>query len=250
MEKDRMAKREYDGEEVTLDLTELFLTIWKKMYLVIVVGALFAVLAYMGTKMFITPLYTSTTKLYVLSKHDEGTAITYSDLQTGTQLTKDYMELVKSRPVMEQVINELNLDMSITDLKDSITVDTPEDTRILEVAVENADPELAKTIADKVREAVSVQIKEIMAVESVNTVEEGNLPEEASSPNVLKNAVIGGLLGCVLVVGIISLIFILDDTIKTPDDVEKYLGLNVLTSVPIKNSDKKQRKNRTANKKH
>lgn len=243
MEKNVMVNKEYE-DEINVDLAELLLTIWQKMYLVILVGIVCAGIAYMGTKIFITPLYTSTTKMYVLSKQDEGTAITYSDLQTGTQLTKDYMELVTSRPVLDKVIDKLNLEISAEDLKRTITVDTPEDTRILVVSVENADPELAKKIADEIREAVSIQIKSIMAVESVNTVEEANLPEKKSSPNTLQNTMLGGVIGCILVIGVISLLYILDDTIKTPDDVEKYLGLNVLTSVPI-NNRKKQGKSRS-----
>lgn len=237
MKKNGMINKEYE-DEISLDLAELLLVIWQKMYLVILVGIICAGIAYMGTKILITPLYTSTTKMYVLSKQDESTAITYSELQTGTQLTKDYMELVKSRPVLEKVIDKLNLEMSAEELKRTITVDTPEDTRILVVSVENEDPELAKTIADEIREAVSIQIKSIMAVESVNTVEEANLPEKKSSPNTLKNTMLGGIIGCILVVGIITLLYVLDDTIKTPDDVEKYLGLNVLTSIPIYNRKK------------
>lgn len=247
MKKNGMISKEYD-EEISLDLAELLLVIWQKMYLVILVGVICAGIAYMGTKLLITPLYTSTTKMYVLSKQDESTAITYSDLQTGTQLTKDYMELVKSRPVLEKVIDKLNLEMSVEELKRTITVDTPEDTRILAVSVENADPELVKKIADEIREAVSVQIKSIMAVESVNTVEEANLPEKKSSPNTLKNTMLGGFIGCILVIGIILLLYVFDDTIKTPDDVEKYLDLNVLTSVPIYNRKKQGKSTSTKGK--
>ena len=97
-------------------------------------------------------------------------------------------------------------------------------------------------IADQIREAVSVQITEIMSAEAVNTVEEGNLPENPSSPSMMKNIVIGGFLGCLLAVGIILLKFMLDDTIKTPDDVEKYLGLGVLASIPVQPGTKKSKK--------
>ena len=91
---------------------------------------------------------------------------------------------------------------------------------------------------------MSVQITEIMFAEAVNTVEEGNLPENPSSPSMMKNTVVGGFLGCLLAVGIILLKFMLDDTIKTPDDVEKYLGLGVLASVPVQPGTKKAKKTR------
>ena len=76
----------------------------------------------------------------------------------------------------------------------------------------------------------------------MNTVEEGNLPSSPSSPNTMKNMAAGGLLGLLIAAGIIVLVFVLDDTIKTPDDVEHYLGLNVLTSIPIQEGVKKSKK--------
>lgn len=242
VENGRIISRDLEEDEISIDLMELISVIFRKLHVIIFVGILFAAISFAGTKFLITPMYTSTTKMYVLSKQNDNATVTYSDLQTGTQLTKDYMELVKSRPVLEKVINELHLDMSSDALKDSITVETPEDTRILSVSVEHPDPEMAKEIADKIREAVSVQITEIMSAEAVNTVEEGNLPENPSSPSMMKNIVIGGFLGCLLAVGIILLKFMLDDTIKTPDDVEKYLGLGVLASIPVQPGTKKSKK--------
>jgi len=190
----------------------------------------------------VTPKYTSDTKIYVLTKQDSNAGVTVNDLQTGTYLTKDYMELVKSRPVLEQVIAVLNLDMTSEELSGMITVENTADTRILTIRVESEDPKEAKAIADAVRESVSVQIPEIMNADSVNTVEEGNLPTSPSSPNLMKNMALGGLLGLLLAIGIIALIYILDDTVKTPEDVENFLGLNVLTSIPISEGFKKTKK--------
>lgn len=152
------------------------------------------------------------------------------------------MELVKSRPVLEQVIAVLNLDMTSEELSEMITVENTADTRILTIRVESEDPKEAKAIADAVCESVSVQIPEIMNADSVNTVEEGNLPTSPSSPNLMKNMALGGLLGLLLAIGIIALIYILDDTVKTPEDVENFLGLNVLTSIPISEGFKKTKK--------
>lgn len=237
-----MMNPEVDNDEITIDLTELFMAIWRKLHLVILTGIVVALLAFIGTKLFITPMYTSVTKVYVLSRQDGNANVTYSDLQTGSSLTKDYIELVKSRPVLEQVIAILNLDMTAEELADTITADTPTDTRFLRISVENEDPKTAKEIADAIRESVSIQITEIMEVDSVNTVEVGNLPTAPSSPSTMKNMLIGGILGVLLAIGIIVLIYILDDTIKTPEDVEYYLGLNVLTSIPIEEGVKKSKK--------
>lgn len=180
--------------------------------------------------------------MYVLSKQDGGSSVTYADLQTGAQLTKDYMRLVTIDPVMEQVISELELDMSVSELRKSINVSSAGDTRIVSISVENADPKKAKEIANTLRETVGEQIVAIMNADAVNTVAEASLPTAPSSPSTMKNTAIGGILGFLLSIGVIVLIFVLDDTIKTPEDVENYLGLNVLASLPIKEGTAKTKK--------
>ena len=222
-----------ENDEITIDLTELFMTLWSKAHIIILTGILLGLLAFVGTKLFITPMYTSTTRFYVLTKTTDTGNVTYNDLQTGSQLTKDYAELVKSRPVLEEVISVLNLDMETEELADKITVTTPTDTRVMSINVEDADPKRARDIADAVRQAVGIQIQDIMDVDSVKTVEEANLPDHPSSPSVMRNTLIGAILGILISAGIIILIFMLDDTVKTPDDVETYLGLNVLASIPV-----------------
>ena len=101
------------------------------------------------------------------------------------------------------------------------------------INVEDPQPKQARDIADAVRQAVSIQIKAIMDVDSVQAVENANLPDHPSSPSVMKNTLIGAILGILIAAGIIILVFMLDDTVKTPEDVETYLGLNVLASIPV-----------------
>ena len=113
-----------ENDEITIDLTELFMTLWSKAHMIILAGILLGLLAFVGTKLFLTPIYTSTTKFYVLNKTSDTGSVTYNDLQTGTQLTKDYAELVKSRPVLEEVISVLNLDMETEELAKKITYHT------------------------------------------------------------------------------------------------------------------------------
>lgn len=231
--------RDIENDELTIDLGELFSVLWNKAYIIILAGIVLAFAAFAWTQLFITPKYTATTSMYMLTKTDGSSGVTSTDLQTGTQLTQDYMELAKSRSVLEKVIATLNLDMTAEELGSSITTENTENTRILTIKVENEDPELARDIANALREAASNKIKDIMDIDAVNTIEEANLPTSPSSPSVMKNTAIGAFLGILLSAGIIILIFILDDTVKTPDDVENYLGLNVLTSIPIQEGEEK-----------
>lgn len=235
----------FEQDEITIDIGELLSVLWSKAHIIILAGIVFALAAFAGTKLLITPQYDSVTKIFVITKQNENT-VTSSDLQTGTLLTKDYIEMVKSRPVLEEVIAVLNLDMTVEQLANAITVATPAETRMISIIVRNEDPKRAKEIADAVREAAGIQIKNVMDIDAVNTVEEANLPTQKASPNTMKNTLLGAVLGVVIAIGITVLFFILDDTIKTSDDVERYLELNVLASLPLKEGAKKSKKAKSA----
>lgn len=230
-------------EEIELDLREVFGALLRKIWVILFVGIIAALGALLASQFLITKMYESTTKVYVLNKQD-NTMVTYTDLQTGTQLTKDYMELVTSRPVTDQVISDLGLVFDSRTLAGMITVQTPQDTRILKITVRDKDPYQARDIANAVREASATHISNVMDIKSVNVVEKANLPERPASPNVMKNTLIGGVLGCFLAVFAVLLLFLLDDTVKTPDDVEKYLGVSVLGSIPVASvAGEKKKKN-------
>ena len=118
------------------------------------------------------------------------------------------------------------------DLKKKITVTVPTDTRIVTITVEDAEPWVAQAIANAIRISASTHISDVMNTEAVNVVEEGNLPDSPSSPKVVKNTIIGGIIGVFFAVAIIILIYVMDDTIKNPDDIEHYLKVSVLGSIP------------------
>lgn len=222
-------RREVPDNDV-IDLVELFYALKRKIFLIIAVGLLGGCLFGAYTAFFIEPLYTSTSSILVLSK--ETTLTSIADLQLGSQLAADYQVLIKSTSVMEDVIDELNLKMSAEQLRGSISITNPSDTRILEITVTNTDGALAKKIADKVVEVASDYIGDKMEVIPPKIIEKGKIPTVQSSPSMSKNVMMGILLGIVLCCGIICVLTIMDDSIKSEDDLEKYLGITVLASVP------------------
>lgn len=231
-----------DVEEI--DLLELFAAILDNIGIVILSTLAGFVIVYLATTLFIKPTYESTTKIYVLNRQDDSSnSITYTELQTSTQLTKDYMELVTTRPVIENVISELGLeDVTYEDLVKDISVSTATDGRIISITVSAKSPLLAKQIADSVRNTVSTQIVDIMDVEAVNVVEDANLPDKKAKPATMKNSVLGGLVGLFLSCGIVCILAITNDYIKNSDDVEKYLGLSTLGNIPLEEKDKSKGK--------
>nr|WP_288744102.1 Wzz/FepE/Etk N-terminal domain-containing protein [uncultured Mediterraneibacter sp.] len=220
----------HDDDEVEIDLRELFYAL--KKHILIVLAALLAgaVIAGAATKIFITPVYSATSTMLVLTK--ETTLSSLADLQIGSQLTKDYNILITSRTVLQDVVDELNLEMSYKELKECITVDNPTDTRILSITATNTDPEMAKKIADTLAKTSADFIGDKMEVTPPKIIEEGEVPTVQTSPSTKKNVMIGALAGLVLSAGIIILLTLMDDTIKSEDDIEKYLGLTTLASIP------------------
>jgi capsular polysaccharide biosynthesis protein len=234
-----------DNDVIEIDLKVIFFVLLHKLWLIILIGIIGATSAWALSSYILKPVYTSTAKVYVINKQDEN-AFSYSDLQSGTQLTQDYKVLVKSRVVTEQVIKKLNLNMSSEFLSASIQVNTPKDTRILEINVIDEDPILAKQLADTVAEISAERIVSLMDVKKVNIIDEGNLPKTPSSPNIRKNTILGGIGGATLVSVIIVLIHLLNDRIRTIDDIEKYLGITALGMLPLEEAiqEKKHKKER------
>lgn len=241
-----MENHKENNNEIEFDLLEIVQILLSRFWLILAVGFVAAIACFAISSYVLTPYYESTTKIYILNKTDD-TAVTYTDVQMGTQLTKDYAELINSRYVIEKVIEQLALeDMEYEDLMKKVSVDTPVDTRIVSITVENTNPELAMRIANCIREVAGEHIQNVMDIEAVNVVETANMPMEKSGPSVVKWTLIGAAAGVFLVCAIILIIFLLDDTIKSTEDVEKYLGLSTLALIPVISEDNtaKNRKNK------
>lgn len=217
-------------EELEIDLRELFYAVKKKIWWVLATGLLLGCIVGAYTQVFVAPTYTSTSSMLVLSK--ETTLTSMADLQLGTQLTGDYQVLIKSTPVMEQVIENLGLNMSAGALKNSISLENPGSTRILNLSVTSTDPELSKTIVDELAAVSSEYIGDKMEVVPPKVIEEGQIPTYKDGPNVKKNALIGLLAGFAISGGLVCLLAMMNDTIKTEDDIARYLGISTLATVP------------------
>lgn len=227
-----MGKDNVQNDEVEIDIGHILSILLEKILVIIATGIIVGLAGFLVSKFLITPKYESETKLYVLNRANDS-ATTLSDVQLSTQLTKDYQILVTSAPVMNQVIKELGLNMKASELASTISVDTPSDTRVLQITVTSDDPKRAKDIADKVAQVSSKKICDIMKIEQVNVIEEGSMSEEPAVDTVQKWTLIGLALGIVLSCAVIIIRSMLDDTVKTTEDVEKYFDLSTLAVIPI-----------------
>lgn len=240
-----LMNRQDDAMEI--DLLELFRAWKRRIWLILLVTFLGGSIGFAFSKLALTPQFTSTAMMYVLSK--ETTLTSLADLQIGSQLTQDYKVITTSRPVLEGVIEELGLDLTYEQLKQKISIGNPQDTRILSVTVTDPDPQMAKKIVDSVANVSSEYIGDIMEMIPPKMIEDGQLPTQKSSPSNAKNAMLGAMLGMILTCGLITLQIILNDTIQTEEDVEKYLGLTVLAEIPVRDGEEVSGKSEKAKKK-
>lgn len=220
----------YEQDEIEIDLKELFSVVISRLWLILLVGVIFAGATGVYCKFIATPLYTSTTQLYILGSSAGISSL--SDLTMGSQIAQDYIVVTQSRPVVEEVIKNLELDMDYEDLLEVTTIENPADTRMLSISVTDPDPTLAKEIVDQYARVSGARISEIMDISEPTIVERGYVADEKTSPTTGKNTVIAGVLGVFLAAAIVIIRHLLDDTIKSADDIERYLGLNTLGTLP------------------
>lgn len=219
---------EQQQDELEIDLKELFFELlghWKTLALSTV---LVAAIVMVVSKFILVPQYESTASLYVLS----NSITSIADIQIGTSLTQDYLVVVNGRPVLEQVIENLDLKENYISLGSKITLNNPADSRILEITVRDKDPDHAKAIADEMANVASDYISIKMDQSAPTIIQNGYADGKPVSPNIIKNTIIGALAGFLLAAAVVIITYLLNDTIMTGEDVEKKLGMNLLGSLP------------------
>lgn len=239
----------HEDDEIEINFREVLFALKKKLLIIFAVIILGAGIAGGYTKLLVTPIYSSTSTMLVLTK--ETTLSSLADLQIGSQLTKDYSILITSRPVLEDVIDNLDLGIDYKTLKGMVSINNPEDTRILEITVTNSEPQKAKEIVDELSKVSSDFIGDQMEVVPPKIIEEGEIPKAQTSPDMKKNVALGALAGLILSAGIIVLMTVTDDTIKSEEDIERYLAIPTLASIPDRKdyiSGKKNKKRRRGKK--
>lgn len=217
--------------EIEIDLRGLLLYLIKRGKMIAASVLICGAVGFFVSSFILPPEYQVSTRIYVLNRGSEN-VVSYSDYQISNQIIEDYKVLITGQNVTKEVIENLELEMSSDELEEMIHVTAPENTRVLQITVTDTDPVRAVNIANSVRQIASDQIQKIMAVESVNLVYEAELPEEPTGPDVLMITLISAAVGLVTILVVLTIIHILDDTIRTEEDVEMYLGVSVLGVIP------------------
>ncbi len=219
-----------DNASIEIDVLYLLRKLWSKKFFIIFIALVVGTIALLGSVFLIKPKYSSTTRIYVVSKTTDS--ITSQDLQAGSYLVNDYKEVITSNEVLSSVIDQEKLSISTSELSNMITVEVPTDTRVISISVEDTDAQEAADIANTIREVAAEKIKAVTKVDDVTTLEAAEVASKPSSPNVKRNALLGALVGGFLAVVSILVLEVLDDRVRRPEDVEEVLGMTLLGVVP------------------
>ena len=219
-------------EEINLE--ELFkFFIFKIKFIGLSVGVCL-VLGFIYVQFLLTPMYHSSTTLILVSNNNQQNSATLqSEVNLNKNLVTTYSEIVKSRSVLSQVIDELDLDDTTEELSKRITVSSVEDTEIIKIQVSDKNNKEAKKIASTTSEVFMKEVKEIYNLTNVSTIDEASLEKEPYNVNLIKQLFIAAAAGLVISMVVVFLIFYFDTTIKSSKDIEEKLELPVIGNVTL-----------------
>lgn len=231
-------------EETEIDLIDLAWALLDKIHYIVLCFLIGAVIMNAYSYFLVRPTYKSTAKMYVVSA-SKNSVVDLDALNIGTSLTADYEQLMLSYPVLEQVINKLNLDMDSDTLAKMITLENPTDTRILNINVVSTDPKSARDIANTLMDVSVDYLPKTMSTNAPNVAQKAKLADHKDGPSYTKYTVISALAGAFLYCMYLVVKYLMDDTIHTADDMEKYFDIVPLAVIPDVSelaSEKQQKK--------
>ncbi|WP_438832811.1 Wzz/FepE/Etk N-terminal domain-containing protein [Streptococcus pluranimalium] len=215
-----------------IDILQLLKKLWSRKFLILLISLIGAASGLLISLFIITPEYKSTTRLYVVNQSSGTDNLTVQDIQAGGYLVNDYKEIITSEDVLTQVIEKEGLAMTPSKLSSKVSITIPNETRVISINVMDENARSASDIANSLREVASEKIKAVTNVEDVTTLEAAKPANSPSTPNTKRNILLGFVVGLSLSTIAILLLEVLDDRIKSPEDVEEQMKLTLLGIVP------------------
>ena len=226
--------------EETIDLKEYFYIIKKRAWIIALITVTAMIASGIISFFLLSPVYETKTTLIVNTEQvNETNTITGDQLNVTQKLTLTYGEIIKSRTVIDEVIQALNLNMEYGEVSKMITVSPVKDTQIIAITVQDTNPQRAADIANTIPRVFTKEVKRITKANSVEVIDKAVVAENPIKPNKIMNIAIAGVLGVMIGLFIIFVLEYMDNKIKTPQDIEKYIELPILGVIPNENMSKK-----------
>ena len=214
-----------------LDLVDLFGFYISRLPLLIATVIIGALGAGLITQFFIKDQFTATSRMYMVSASSDS-VVNLADLNVGTSLSSDYVELMQTRPIVEDVIKTLGLKYSYEKLVSMLDLSVVTNTRIVKISATSTDPKEAMDIANQMARTARIQLPKVMEAPTPSIAEMAVLPTRRSSPSLFRNVALGAIGMLIIALGILTVIYRMDDTIKTSEDLERAFGVMPLSVIP------------------
>lgn len=221
-----------NNKSINIDVGYLLRNLWKKKIAILVIAILVTGGVFLYTYFVVTPKYKSVGKLYISNQKMQDDYITVQDVQLSNYLIKDYKEIILSENILSKVSNKLGNKISIDEIKKSVEITSPKDTRILEISFTNINPSFCAEVAKALVDATVNEVKTINKTSEASILEEPKVAQKPFSPNIVKSSVLAFVAAILLSCFIFTAKEILDDKIKIVDDVEEKLNATLLGVVP------------------
>ncbi len=219
---------------IEIDIGRLLRALWRKIWLVFVVMAIVGGLTLGGTALFVAPKYEASIMMYVNSNANQGdkVSISQTELNTAKSLVETYTVILNTRTTLDEVVARSGVSYTYEEISDMISAESVNSTELMEIVVTSTRPKEATLIANTIAEVLPEKISAIVEGSSTRIVEYAVVPTEPASPNLLKNLVIGMLLGAVIAGAIIVIQELQDDKIHDEDYLKRTYDLPVLAVIP------------------
>ena len=233
-------------EVMEIDLQKLLMAYLRKWWLILLCGLVVAGGALLYTVKFITPLYQANVSVYVnnSSNNQPVDYVTSSNLDASQKLVNTYINIAKSDRVLDLVAEKLNGDYTVKELREMLSAAQVDKTEIFRIYITSPSPEEAARVANMMAEVAPGEISNLIEGSSARIIDYAKVPEQRYSPSYKKNTMMGGLIGCVLVVAYLTALFLLDVRIRDDEDLTSLTDLPILGQIPnidaIKDSDRKK----------
>ena len=235
-----------------IDLKQIVSVFWEKKVTIILLTAILMVIGFIYSSFMIVPKYTSSTKLVLAqssSNSDGATSITTSDITLNSKLISTYTERIESSKVIRQVISNLGIEDKEESIRSNVSVAAESGTDIIKITVSNTEAQKAADIANEMAVVFAEEVKRLYGIDNVNTLDPAEINDVPSNINLTKTIIIFGAVGFIIAVAYIFIIYMLDNSIKSSDDVEKVVQVPVLASIPVYEPEAQRAAAKASNKK-
>lgn len=215
----------------TIDLKDMFSYFKSKISIIVLFIVVVGILGCLYGLFIQKPVYKSSTSIVLISENQTGATLTYNDVSLNQNLVSTYSEIIKSRRVLNQVIDNLSLDYSYSNLSNNVEVSSVTGTQIIKISVSDRNNKTAMKIADEIAKVFAKEIPELYNISNVNILDYAEAASNAYNVNFIKQSIIYLLVGLVLGLGITFVMYYFDRSVKNISQVEEKIKLPVLATV-------------------